>query len=67
MKGGDRRMQTVELNGTLRVLKPANPDNWLTNGRTYSREVYLGLNANSDDWTEISQEQYEKETESPAG
>ena len=32
----------------------------LTNGETYSAEVYLGKNDSSDNWHEITVEEYEK-------
>ena len=32
----------------------------LTNGETYSTEVYLGKNDSADNWHEITVEEYEK-------
>ena len=34
----------------------------LTNGETYSKEVYLGCNDSPDNWHEITVEEYEKIT-----
>lgn len=37
----------------------------LTNGETYSKEVYLGINDSVDNWHEITEEEYneiERET-----
>jgi hypothetical protein len=31
---------------------------FLTNGETYSKEVYLGINDNPDNWHEITAEEY---------
>ena len=47
-----------------KVLSLDNPDNWLTNGETFSKKVYLGINANKNDWWEITEDEKEKmETE----
>lgn len=36
----------------------------LTNGETYSKEVYLGIHDSADNWHEITEEEYSKiETE----
>ena len=32
----------------------------LTNGEVYSTEVYLGCNDNPENWSEITQEEYEQ-------
>ena len=32
----------------------------LTNGETYSKEVYLGIHDSADNWHEITDEEYEK-------
>lgn len=32
----------------------------LTNGETYSREIYLGVNDKADNWHEITEEEYAK-------
>ena len=32
----------------------------LTNGETYSKEVYLGINDSPDNWHEITEEEYNK-------
>ena len=31
----------------------------LTNGEAYSKEIYLGKNDNTDNWYEITEEEYE--------
>ena len=31
---------------------------WLTNGETYSKEVYLGRDSNAENWREITEEEY---------
>ena len=33
---------------------------WLTNGDTYSKEVYLGVNDSIDNWHEITDAEYEE-------
>lgn len=43
-------MISYEENG-IRVIEPEN-GLWLTNGETYSQKVYLGKNANANEWTE---------------
>ena len=30
----------------------------LTNGETYSKEIYLGVNDSADNWHEITEEEY---------
>ena len=30
----------------------------LTNGETYSKEIYLGVNDKADNWHEITEEEY---------
>ena len=40
---------------------PVTPEiegNWLTNGETFSQMIYLGVDANSEDWREITPEEY---------
>lgn len=32
----------------------------LTNGETYSKEVYLGIHDSADNWHEITEEEYNK-------
>ena len=32
----------------------------LTNGETYSKEIYLGVNDSMENWHEITEEEYEK-------
>ena len=45
--------KTVEL----RILT-ASEGMVLTNGETYSKEVYLGVNNSPDNWHEITEEEY---------
>lgn len=45
---------------TVRKLMPTNPDNWLTNGETYSRMVYLGKGDDPYNWREITDEEYKR-------
>lgn len=33
---------------------------WLTNGETYSKEIYLGCNDSIDNWHEITDAEYEE-------
>ena len=33
---------------------------WLTNGETYSKEIYLGCNDSIDNWHEITNKEYEE-------
>ena len=33
---------------------------WLTNGETYSKEIYLGVNDSIDNWHEITDTEYEE-------
>ena len=33
---------------------------WLTNGDTYSKEIYLGCNDSIDNWHEITDTEYEE-------
>ena len=33
---------------------------WLTNGDTYSKEIYLGVNDSLDNWHEITDAEYEE-------
>ena len=47
--------ETVEL----RVITPENPENWLTNGETYSQKVYLGCEDEPENWSEVPVEEYE--------
>ena len=48
------KIETVPV--TLRVLRPTGGDNWLTNGETFSQEVYLGEGADPEGWREVSEE-----------
>ncbi len=36
----------------------ASEGKWLTNGDTYSKEVYLGVNDSVDNWHEITEAEY---------
>ena len=33
---------------------------WLTNGETYSKEIYLGVNDSIDNWHEITDAEHEE-------
>lgn len=57
-------MKLSNLN--IEILEPNLSENWLTNGDTFSKKVYLGKYDSPDNWTEISneeKEQREKELE----
>lgn len=43
----------------IQVIEPENSDNWITNGETFSKMVYLGINDSIDNWTEITNEEKE--------
>lgn len=45
-------MKTSDLN--IVILEPSNPENWLTNGDTFSKKVYLGRNDSESNWREIT-------------
>lgn len=45
-------MKTSDLN--IVILEPSNPENWLTNGETFSKKVYLGRNDSESNWREIT-------------
>ena len=47
----DTGMRKYTENG-ITILEPAE-GLWLTNGETYSEKVYLGRNANENDWSEV--------------
>jgi len=47
------------LNVELRKLTPNDLDNWLTNGETYAKMVYLGAEDSPDNWPEVTLEEYE--------
>ena len=51
-------MKTSDL--SITVLEPSNSDNWLTNGETFSKKVYLGRNDNESNWREITNAEKEK-------
>lgn len=60
-------MKLSNLN--IEVLEPNSSENWLTNGETFSKKVYLGKYDSPENWTEISneeKEQKENELESEA-
>lgn len=38
----------------------ASRDKWLTNGEAYAKTVFLGVNCNSSDWYEITDEEKNK-------
>lgn len=40
------------------VLMPDNPDNWLTDGKNFLKQIYLGADADPGDWREIANEEY---------
>ena len=52
-------MKISEIPVTLRVLHPSNPENWLTDGENYSKEVYLGSEVDAEAWREVSGEEYD--------
>ena len=43
----------------IQVIEPEVSDNWITNGETFSKIVYLGVNDSIDNWTEITNEEKE--------
>ena len=45
-------MKTSDLN--IIILEPSNSENWLTNGDTFSKKVYLGKNDSELNWREIT-------------
>ena len=47
------------------VLRPAE-GKWLTNGSTYSQEVWLGVNDSADNWHEIDEAEAEELTDNEA-
>lgn len=51
-------MQIKETSVTIRKIV-ASEGHILTNGNTYGKIVYLGVNDNPDSWTEITEEEYE--------
>lgn len=51
-------MKTSDLN--IVILEPSNPENWLTNGETYSKKVYLGRNDSESNWREITDAEKEQ-------
>lgn len=51
-------MKISDLN--IVILEPSNSENWLTNGDTFSKKVYLGRNDNESNWREITNAEKEK-------
>ena len=51
-------MKTSDLN--IVILEPSNPENWLTNGDTFSKKVYLGRNDCESNWREITNAEKEQ-------
>ena len=51
-------MKISDLN--IVILEPSNPENWLTNGDTFSKKVYLGRNDNESNWREITNAEKDK-------
>lgn len=51
-------MKTSDLN--IVILEPSNPENWLTNGDTFSKKVYLGRNDSEANWREITNAEKEQ-------
>ena len=51
-------MKISDLN--IVILEPSNSENWLTNGDTFSKKVYLGKNDSELNWREITNAEKEK-------
>lgn len=51
-------MKTSDLN--IVILEPSNSENWLTNGDTFSKKVYLGKNDSERNWREITNAEKEQ-------
>lgn len=51
-------MKISDLN--IVILEPSNSENWLTNGDTFSKKVYLGRNDSESNWREITNAEKEK-------
>lgn len=51
-------MKTTDLN--IKILEPSKPENWLTNGETFSQKVYLGKNDSEANWYEITNAEKEQ-------
>ena len=51
-------MKTSDLN--IVILEPSNSENWLTNGDTFSKKVYLGKNDSELNWREITNAEKEQ-------
>lgn len=51
-------MKLSNLN--IEVLEPNSSENWLTNGDTFSKKVFLGKYDSLENWVEISNEEKEK-------
>ncbi len=41
----------------IKTLEPENEENWLTNGDTFGKLVYLGENDKAENWKEITDEE----------
>lgn len=54
-------MKTSDLN--IVILEPSNSENWLTNGDTFSKKVYLGKNDSERNWREITNAEKEQAEE----
>ena len=51
-------MKISDLN--IVILEPSNSENWLTNGDTFSKKVYLGRNDSEANWREITNAEKEQ-------
>ena len=45
-----------------RIKLTASDGMWLTDGETYGKMVYLGIDDKPENWYEITQEEYEERT-----
>lgn len=41
----------------ISTLEPEDKDNWLTDGNTFGKLVYLGENDSADNWREVTPEE----------
>lgn len=55
-------METKIVNGVEMRTITAQEGNWLTDGKSFCKRVVLGKDRSPDEWKEISQEEYEKQT-----
>ena len=44
----------------MKILKPSVDGNWLTNGETFSQQVFLAVGADPNEWWEITSAGYEQ-------